>query len=368
MQIGATDRRFVRLTPDLLMLTLAKSAFLLPIVALAPSKPAAAQTTNVIVSTDFAGTRRDGLSSTVLIRRGGKTTVQIIKDLIDLVPFDQVSMLGGGTLDNISNGRTQNGQGMGFISMDITLPSARTVGALFTVKVGLIDRYTFKVVHRGEVASITRTPDPSTIAVTTPWVAAVQGTDIGDVIIRPINCHTINHAGRTANAVTVTLTRSATCNTTAYGVALGGTTGNDAPNYRNANGQDVAFQFQYAPAGVACVSQPSIGATTIRQPQTSQVLQFRPATSSPTNVTIAWDSLTNGTVPAPNNEWLVTEGNAAPIGAIGGIGNKGFTRTVRGLSTRLSLAIPGTYRVTIKAKNCGQSAPAASVTFSLAYQ
>lgn len=287
--------------------------------------------------------------------------MQITKDFIDLVSFQNIALTGGGTLSLLRNGRV-NGNGMGFIAMSITVPAGHNVGSTITLVVGSQDRFTFRVVHRGEIATIAKTPDPATIAVRTPWVATIQGTDIGGVVVNP-QCHTVTHTGRTANAVTVTLTHNATCSTTSFGIALRGSSSNDPPSYNLASGALLGFQFAYLPAGVACISQTNLGQPTIQAPQTGQTLFFRSGTLSPVTVRISWDSLTASTAPAPNNEWIVTmlsQRSALP-------GNPN-SFTVKGLSTSLGFALPDTHRVTVRAKNCGLSAPSATLNFSTLFQ
>jgi len=330
-----------------------------------PVARAGAQNNNSIFVDDFAvGQRSASLTSTVALRRGVTTKVQITKDFINLVRFEDIGLAGGGSISLLRNGQV-NGNGMGFIAMSITVLAGHTVGSSITLVVGSGDRFTFNVVHRGEISTVGKSPDPATVPVRTPWVATIQGTDIGGVVVNPagVTCHTITHTGRTANAVTVTLTHNATCSTTAFGIALQGNSTNDPPSYNLASGAVPGFQFAYAPAGVACVSQPNLGQPTIQAPLSGQTLFFRSGTTSPVNVRISWDSLTSGDIPAPNNEWIVTllsQRSALP-------GNPN-SFTVKGLSTSLRFALPDTHRVTVRAKNCGLSAPGTTFNFSTLFQ
>jgi hypothetical protein len=319
--------------------------------------------------------RNYGLTQTVPIRRGVTSNVRIAKDFIDLVPFNLVSITGGGTVSSISNGRTP--QGKGYIQMNISVPSGQTTGSTITLKVGLSDQFTFQVKHRGLVTALVKAPDPFTVAAGTPWRLTVQGTDLGTPVLSTatLQCHTIAIANRTNTSVQFTLTRSATCAATQYTVRLvGQSSGVDAPTYAIANGSFASFSFRYLQPpdpGLTCASAPNIGPTGIQQPAQGQTLVFSSTTASPRNITIRWDSLTAGQVPAPLNEWIVTR--RVPRTSTRGIGGPsiGFTNldtNVRGLSVALPFTIPGTHTVTIRAKNCGLAAPTASVTFTTAVQ
>jgi hypothetical protein len=340
------------------------TSFAVSTATLFPLTQISAQNNNSISINDFAqGQRGVALTATAPLRRGVTSRVVISKDLIDLVSFNDISLSGGGSMTNLTNGRNVNGMGM--ISMDITVPAGQTLGQIMTLKVGLIDQFKFSTVSRGQVTNVTRNPEPSTIPATTPWIVTVAGTDMGSVEVAPINCHTIVYSNRSANGVTATLTRNASCSTSAFGVAWRGSATTDPPSFNLANGNLAGFQFQYAPSGVACVSQPNIGAPTVRQPQTGQVIQFNSGTLSPASVTIAWDSLLTSNTTAPNNEFVVTHGEASTIGLTA---TRSVSTTTTGRSTIIRFPIPGRYSVTVKAKNCGQSAPSTTVTFSTQYQ
>lgn len=329
-----------------------------------PLTDVSAQNNNSIFIDDFAqGARGVPLTTTAPLRRGVTSRVVISKDFIDLVSFSDISLSGGGTMTNLTNGRNVNGMGM--ISMNITVPSGQTLGQVMTLKVGGSDQFKFSTVSRGQVTSVTRNPDPSTIAGTTPWTAVIAGTDMGGVEVLPINCHTIAYSNRSANGVTATITRNASCNTTAFGVALRGSATNDPPSYNLANGNLAGFQFQYLPSGVACIGLPNIGAPIIRQPQAGSVIQFSSGTLSPTNITVTWDSLLTSNIPAPNNEFIVTHGE---VNALNLIGTRTVSTTVVGRSVTVKAAIPGKVSVTVKAKNCGLAAPSTTVTFTTRYQ
>jgi hypothetical protein len=180
--------------------------------------------------------------------------------------------------------------------------------------------------------------------------------------VAPINCHTITYSGRTANAVTARLTHNGSCTTSAFGVALQGSTGDDPPSYNLAAGPLTGFQFKYAIGGLACVNQPGIGQPNIRQPLNNQVITFNSGQPSPANVTIRWDSATVNSIAAPNNEWVVQR--LVPRGTTS---TSLSSTTVKGLSATIAFAVPGTHTVTVRAKNCGESAPGTSVTFTTKY-
>jgi len=332
--------------------------FPLPAVMLAAPAPPAAE--NIAVR-DFAGGRVYTLSQTPPIRRGVTTFVQITKNFIDLVPFNMVSISGAGaTISNLSNG---NNTGTGFIAMSVTVPNSAALGAQITLSVGLSDRFTFRVVSSGLVAAITKNPDPSTIAPGTAWIAAVGGIDLGSPVVDAgaLACHTVT-TNRRADGVDFTLRRNATCSTSSFLLRLTGSAANDPPSWATSTGAQASFTFSYAPPGVTCTSAPNIGAPQVTQPTNQQLLRFGVGTPSPAPVTIAWQLNTNNGVPAPNNEWVITQSVT-----VGGLSSKVITN-VTGTSTSLPFAIPGTHSFSIRAKNCGQSAPVTQVTFSTQYQ
>jgi hypothetical protein len=190
---------------------------------------------------------------------------------------------------------------------------------------------------------------------------------MGGVEVAPIQCHTVTHANRSANGVTATITRNASCNTTAFGVALQPVASNDPPSFNLANGNLAGFQFQYAPAGVACISNPNLGAPTVRQPVANSVIQFQSGTLSPANVTITWDSTLNNGTGAPNNEFVITRPDrTTSIVTVGPV--TGTSTTHVGRTATFRFAVPGTHTFSIRAKNCGQTAPSTTVRFSTQYQ
>lgn len=334
--------------------------------------PAAIGAQNIVIDDFGSGTTSYPASSTVPLRRGVTTNVQIIKDLIDLVPFNMVSISGGGTISSISNGRTSAGRG--FIRMNIAVPSGQTTGSTITLKVGLSDQFTFRATHRGLVTSVVSAPQPSTIVPGTPFVVTVQGTDLGNPVVRAIPCHTIAESNRTNTSVRFTLTRAATCANTSFSFNLTPAAGSaQAPSYPLASGVASGFGFSYQPpppSGLACASAPGIGQPRISSPAAGQALFFGSGTNSPTNIVIRWDSLTSSQVAAPLNEWIVTRGVQGTRSAIGPslTGIRSVQTEVRGLSVSLPFSVPGTQSVTIRAKNCGVAAPSTTLTFTTAFQ
>ena len=202
------------------------------------------------------------------------------------------------------------------------------------------------------------------------------GTDLGNGTLNAsfLDCHTITAGPRTANSAQFTVTRGSGCTgQTQFTVAMQGSNANDPPSYPLQNGLPASFAFQYfvPSAGEVCASNPNVGAPIIRQPLDNQVLQFFPATTSPTNVLVRWDSITNTAQAAPKNEWIVTARSvSATLGGISLAGSIKQQRTfnVRGLQLSIPLAVPDTHIVTIRAKNCDQSAPSASVTVRMIFQ
>ena len=334
--------------------------------------PAAVAAQDIVVDDFGSGTSSFPASSTVPLRRGVTTNVQIIKDFIDLVPFNLVSISGGGTISSISNGRTSRGKG--FIRMNIAVPSGQTTGSTITLKVGLSDQFKFRAVHRGLVTSVASAPQPSTISPGTPFVVTVQGTDLGNPVVRAIPCHSIAESNRTNTSVRFTLTRAAACANTSFSFALAPGTGSaQAPSYPLASGLASGFGFAYQPpppAGLACASAPNIGQPIVRTPAAGQTLVFGSGTSSPTNIQIRWDSLTNSQTPAPLNEWIVTRRvqstRRTSVPSLTGFVD--VQTEVRGLSVSLPFTVPGTQSISIRAKNCGTAAPTTTVSFTTAIQ
>jgi hypothetical protein len=355
-------------TPRSLAVAVIAATLLLPTVSNAQSSPA-------IITDDYLGgsSSSHSLTATVPLRRGISTSVKIVKDFIDLVPFELVSISGGGTISSLSNGRTS--QGKGFIAMSVTVPSGQTPGSTITLKVGLNDEFKFKAVHRGEISNITRTPNPSTIAPGTSWNAVVSGVDLGSVALNSLlQCHSVTESNRSNSSVTFRLTKTDGCSTTTnFTAGFRGTASDDPPSYVTPQGGAISIAFSYAPpppTGLACTSDPALGLPNIIAPANGAQLSFLPATTSPVNVTIRWDSLTASNRPAPLNEWIVTARTVSALGAIlvSSGGKQATTITVRGLQTTLRLALPDTHTVTIRPKNCGQEAPSRSVTFGVIRQ
>lgn len=309
------------------------------------------------------------------IRRGMTSRVRIVKDFIDLVSFQDVSVSGTGVrISNLNNGRTNNGTGTGFLAMDVTVPATFSTNSTITLNVGGSDRFVMSVVHRGLVSAIVATPQPSTIQAGTPWVATVRGTDLGTPVadLGTGSCHNAPTVNRFTDSVRYTLVRQATCSINSFTLSVDPSASDDPPKYSLSSGATPSLSFSYippAPSGVQCVSNPGLSQPVIRAPSNLQTLVFGSATPSPTNIVIRWDSLTNTAQPVPNNEWLVSQValNTTIGGVNGGSTAKGTVFTVKGLFRTFSLAIPGTYKFTVRPRNCGANAVAASVQFTLRY-
>lgn len=306
------------------------------------------------------------------IRRGMTSRVTIVKDLIDLVPFQSVSVTGTGVqIANLNNGRTNNGTGRGFLAMDVTVPATFSTNSTITLNVGLSDRFVMNVVHRGLVSAIVATPQPSTLQAGTPWVATVRGTDLGTMVadLGAASCHGQPTVNRSADTVSFTLVRQATCSTNSFTLSVDPSASDDPPKYVLQTGATPSFNFSYippAPSGVQCVSNPNLTSPVISAPNNLQTIVFGSATPSPTNIVVRWDSLTVTGQAAPNNEWIVSQ-VAATLTSLNRSTFKGTVATVKGLSRTFSLAIPGTYKFTVRPKNCGQNALAATVQFTIRY-
>jgi len=313
---------------------------------------------------DFASSLTYDLTKRPPVRRGVTSSISIKKNFIDLVPFGQVSVSGAGaSISNLDNGTDG---GTGYISMRLTVPSDATLGAVITLSVGLIDRFTFRVVNRGVVTSVTRNPDPATLQPGTEWTAIVTGTDLGGPGLLTIPCHTVTVPNRSNTSVQYRLRRADTCSTTTFSFRLVAAATNDPPTWTTATGGGTGFAFAYVPpppTGVTCTSNPNITAPVVTRPLNNQVLVFGSGTASPTRVTVAWEQRTQpGNLLPPNNEWLVTRQVTTQFGTI-----TSQPVTVTALSTVLSVAIPGTVTVSIRARNCGTPGPATTITFTTRY-
>ena len=318
---------------------------------------------------DFSNSSRGGvtigLTSTGKLRRGVASTVVIVKNLIDLVPDGQISVSGGASLaSGITHGHTSSGEG--FISMKISVPSGQTINSTITINVGLLDHFKFLAVHRAQISGITFNPNPTTIQGGTAFVLTITGTDFGAPNLTLIGtaCHSVSNVTRTATSFSATLQRLSTCtNLGPFGYTLSSTASGEPGFYAEGNG---AFSFTFGPyvapppTGVACVSVPGIGAPVITAPINNATISFFSASGSPQTVTITWNRNTVNNVAAPNNEWLVT----LPTTTL----SRGGTLDIVGTSVGPKFPVPGTYTVSVKAKNCGTAAPSASVTFTLKFQ
>lgn len=325
-----------------------------------------AQQANQIGVDDLAGANRTySHSTTVPLRRGEVSTVTIVKDFIDLVSFNDVRLEGSGTMSVVDNGRINGGSGMGFLRVRITLGAGVGIGNAVTLRVGSQDTFRFRVVHRGLLTTVTRTPEPSTVAGATPWVTRVVGVDLGNAGLLAMNCHTITYSNRTADGFSATATRANSCNTSNFGSRVDPVSDTDAPSMVNASGNTVSFQFSYLAAGLACASAPGIGPPVLTQPQQGQVFNFLPGTPGTVNIAFSWNLTTQTGIVAPNNEWILTR----EVGAKGsGIPGQFNSKVVEGVSTTFSVAVPGTHTFTLRAKNCGQAAPSTTVQFNTRFQ
>jgi len=317
---------------------------------------------------DFVGTHFIGLTNAGTFRRGVTSTVTIVKNFIDLVPDGQINLSGGGTLSPITHGRTSAGEG--FISMKVTVPSGQTVGSTITINVGLVDHFAFSVAPTGMISSIGFQPNPTGIVGGTPFVITVNGTDFATMLITQ-SCHAFTNPHATATSFTVTATRTSTCASNVGPFTFGVISNSGTPPgfYAKSDGTK-SFTFgpyqpnPPPPTQVICTTAP-VGAPVITAPTANQTIEFSSTSNATQNVTIAWDrNTTPGNVPAPNNVWLVTYPTQ--------FNKQGQTLTtvtdsVIGNSKTIPFHVPGTYTVSVKAKNCGTPGPSSSVRFSFAF-
>jgi hypothetical protein len=352
------------------------TAAALAIAALAPAGRADAQ--DLILVRAFTGTTGQDQfppGTQPYIRRGRTSSVEIVKDLIDLVPFGMISVSGGGAfISGFQNGRTA--QGTGFLRLSMGVPETTAVGTIITLSVGLTDRFEFNVVRTAIVTSLTRNPDPSTIVPTTPWLATFQGTDIGapELDLSRLQCHAAREEARTNNSFAVTLTSAEPCSAAGFILVLRAIPGQTPTQYRFNNGAPATFSFVYAPEGPVCTSIANLqAAPVVTNPANGQLIVFGPSTVSPTQITLRWEALLQpGQIQPPLNEFIVTRqvprATSPLVNEQGLAGPVIVSETVGGTSKTYSFAIPGTYTFSVRAKNCGDSAPSTTVTFTTRYQ
>jgi hypothetical protein len=317
---------------------------------------------------DFVGTHFIGLTNAGTFRRGVTSTVTIVKNFIDLVPDGQINLSGGGSLSPITHGRTAAGEG--FISMKVTVSSTQAVGSTITINVGLVDHFPFSVTHTGLISGITPQPNPTTIVGGTHFKLIVSGTDLATMVATQ-SCHTSTTAASSATSVTLDMVRNTACasNVGPFTFGLVSTTAGDPGTYAKSDGTK-SFSFgPYQPnppptTTVICTTA-NVGTPVITSPPNNETIEFAATSSATQNVTIAWDRNTQpGNVPAPNNVWLVTYPTQ--------FNKQGQTLTtvtdsVTGNSKTIPFHVPGTYSVSVKAKNCGTPGPSSSVRFSFAF-
>jgi len=313
-------------------------------------------------------------------RRGTTSHVQIVKDLIDFVPFDQVKTATGGiTISGIANGKTS--AGTGFIGFNVNVPAAQTLGSTVTIDVGLLDHYKFIVLHEGLIgAAPTITPDPSTVTGGTPITIAVTGTDFGTPAVAGMACHTIVPGAASGTSFTFTVTRNAGCtNNGPFSFVLNGSGTSDVSPYSTtAHVSSFAFSSYRTitpppPPPPPCASVPGLGAPAVTSPTTGQRFEFVQGTTSPQSLTLRWSNITNTNQAAPNNEFIVvltkTDGFAkvSTRDLINTVTSKDSSLVVGQQITR-NFLLPGAYQLSIRARNCGDFGPITNVAFQLTFR
>jgi hypothetical protein len=322
-----------------------------------------------IFVTDFAGTapQQYSLAGPAKIRRGVTSTVQIVKNLIDLVPFDQIKVHSGPTtIAQKTNGRTSSGTG--FIQFTLIVPPGPTqqIGSTITIDVGFFDHFNFTVERMGMIANPQLVENPATVVAGTQIHITVAATDIGTPEIL-MHCHsaTINQAG---NSFTATVTRlsTPTCSSTNGPFTFGvhGTAPGDPSVFATSAGVRnfpfPAYLVPPPPLRATCASVPGIGRPLIVRPLNQQVIEFPAGATARQEVAVVWGSRAEGSQVAPNNDWIVTLVGATPL--------DNRTQTVRDTVFQHAYPLPGTYTVTVRARNCDTDSPSSSVSFQLKFQ
>jgi hypothetical protein len=332
-----------------------------------------------IFVTDFHSTTASfyDLTATGHLRRGTTSNVQIVKDLIDLVPFDQIkTSTSGVTLSGKTNGRTSAGKG--FIAFSLAVSATQTLGSTVTVDVGLLDHFKFTVRREGLISNVTFTPDPATVSAGTAITINGTGSDFGTPALTAIQCHTVTTGASTATTFSATATRSVTCaNSGPYGFSVNGTGANDAPIYATSNhliGFSLASYKALPPPLPPCQSAPGIGTPTVTSPTNGQRFEFVSGTASPQSLTVRWSNITSSNQAAPNNEFIVvlTRTDATSTlknerTLIPAVTTKDSSLVVGTVLTK-NFVLPGSYQLSIRARNCGDFGPITATTFQLTFR
>ncbi|MEP6733249.1 MAG: hypothetical protein ABJE10_21580 [bacterium] len=325
-------------------------------------------------SNNFTSPASFALTATAKLRRGTTSSVTIVKDFIDLVPFGLINVRNGGTIVSRTNGR--NAQGKGFITVKISVSATQQVGSTITLDVGASDHFNFSVERTGELTAVALAPNPSTVVAGTPVTINVTGTDLGTPALVPIPCHTVTMGNQSATAFTATATRnnSSSCATTngPFAVSVHGSGANDPVFYTTSQMVSTfpfpAYLIPPPPPGVTCVSSPGIGRPIVLSPVNAVVITYAAGASPNQPVTIRWNRHTVGNVLAPNNGWIVTTSlKPQPGFPTPGFGLPNGADVFDTVVVK-TFTLPGTHTVTIRAKNCDVPAPSTTVTFELRYQ
>jgi len=302
------------------------------------------------------------LAGPAKVRRGVTSTVEIVKNLIDLVPFDQIKIHSGPTtISSISNGRT-SASGTGFIRMSMTVPSGLTAGSTVTLDVGFLDHFSFTVLHEGQLSNAPAlSPSPGTVVAGSAITVTGHGVDFGSPNVVAI-CHNVTMGSHDGDSFTATLVRSSTAgcvsNNGPFTFSVHGSGTGDPTIYSTVGGttsfQIPAYQIPAPPPGLACASVPNIDGPVITRPVNQQVFSFAQGANARQQINVIWHKKTTSEQSAPNNDWLVSIA--------------GLTTTVRDTVFSQAYLVPGTYTLTIRAKNCDTPAQSSSVSFSLKFQ
>jgi hypothetical protein len=339
--------------------------------ALVSLSPPMLQAQEGIFVTDFStphGPVTYPLAGPAKARRGVTSTVEIVKNLIDLVPFDQIKIHSGPTtISGISNGRTTS-SGTGFIRMSMTVPAGVSPGSTVTLDVGFLDHFNFTVEHTGQLsAAPSFTPSPTTVVAGTQIVVNGSGVDFGTPSILAL-CHSVVMGAHDQDSFTATLTRqsSGTCssNNGPFALSIHGSGTGDPSLYATSQGVTSfslpAYFIPPPPPGLTCSSVPNIGPPNIIRPVDQQVFEFATGANASQQVSIVWSKHTANSQLAPNNDWIVSVPSDRTV-------TGSINITIRDTVVTRAYVVPGTYTVSIRAKNCDTSAASKSVTFGLKF-
>jgi hypothetical protein len=248
--------------------------------------------------------------------------------------------------------------------MSMKVPAGVEAGSTVTLDVGFLDHFNFTVLHTGKLSEAPRfLPSPSTVVAGTEVVVELNnGVDFGNPTIVAI-CHTESSpASNPPTNFSASLKRqsSGSCGTNngPFSLSVHGSGTGDPTVYATDAGTTTftvpAYLVPPVQQQLTCASVPNISAPIITRPTNEQLFTFAQRADARQNLSVVWAKRTRNSQLAPNNDWIVT---------LDGTGT-----TIRDTVFTHAYPVPGTYTVSVRAKNCDTTAGSASVSFTLKFQ